>query len=477
MSPSYLKYPYLAMVVIGLGELMATLDHSIVNVALPSAQMDLGFDDSLRSWIISVYALAFGSLLPLGGALVGRFGQRQAFMLGLVGFAAASVLGGLAQSFVVLVAGRAIQGMFAALLAPAALSLLITCFDGRPLRRRAFGVFAMLAISGAAIGMILGGILTQYLDWRWCMLINAVFAAIAQIGAWAGLPTTAPIRDSRIDIAGAVTSGGGLSLLLYAFSNAETQAWTSPIVTGCLLAGCLLLAVFIAIERRVQTPLVPLTIFQDRSRNAAFLAAFTAVLGLFGVMLLLTYELQRNLGFGPLQTGFGFLPMAAGLMISATLTPVKLLPHLGARVILAGGLLLAAVALILLSFTTSGLDYRAVLAPLVILGSGLGATISTSIETATRNIPDHHAGVAAAVTSAVQQIGGAFGAALLAGIAHRAGTAPELGFGTAVLRGFDVAMGSIALLFVLVAAVTWVLRPGHRQRPYEVRPEPSTFRS
>ncbi|GAA4805585.1 MFS transporter [Actinomycetospora chlora] len=445
---------------IGIAQLMVILDNSIVNIALPSAQADLGFDDAQRQWIVTAYALAFGSLLLLGGRLSDLFGRKRAFLVGLVGFAAASVLGGLAPGFELLVAARALQGVFGALLAPAALSLLTTTFTEGRERARAFGVFAALAGSGAAIGLLLGGALTQYVDWRWCMYVNAVFAAVAFLGASILLPAHPVEHRPHLDVVGTVLASAGLFGIVYGFASAETDGWSSPLVYAFLAVGLVLLVAFVLVQRKVAAPLLPLRVVLDRFRGGSFLTILVLTTGMFGVSLFLAYTMQQVFGFSPLMTGVAFLPMVACIVLAANTVPALLLPRTGPKPLLVVGMLLAAGALFWFSFLTPESGYAAhILGPLMMMGLGMGTAMSTSINTATLGVDPGDAGVASASVNTMQQVGGSVGTALLSSIA---GTA-AVGFAgppiAAALHGYTVAFVVAAGLFVVGAVVVGFLVP------------------
>ncbi len=455
------------LAVIGVAQLMVILDNSVVNIALPSAQADLGFTDAQRQWVVTAYALAFGSLLLLGGRLSDLFGRRTAFIVGLIGFAGASALGGLAPGFGLLVAARALQGVFGAVLAPAALSLLTTTFpDGRD-RARAFGVFATLAGSGAAIGLLLGGALTQYADWRWCMYVNVVFAVVALIGAVALLPTHRSRERPRLDLAGTVTASGGLFCIVYGFGTAETDGWTSWVVYAFLAGGVVLLGAFVAIQRRVAAPLLPLRVLLDRYRGGSFLTILVLTTGMFGVTLFLAYVLQQDLGFSPVTTGVAMLPMVAAIMTVSTTMPALLLPRVGPKPLITTGLLLGAGALFWFSFLSPGSSYAGhVLGPLILMGLGMGTAMSTSINTATLGVAPQDAGVASASVNTMQQVGGSVGTALLSSIAGTATAAALAVAGTspraATLAGYDRAFVVASVIFLVGAVVCGSLVPAGR---------------
>lgn len=457
MTEQKINRPWFAMVVLGVAQLMITLDNSIVTIALPSAQADLGFGDALRSWIVSAYALAFGSLLLVAGRLLDVIGQRRAFIVGLVGFSVASIIGGLASGFGSLVFARALQGAFAALLAPATLSLLLTTFPGEQMRARALGVFAALSISGTVIGMILGGTLTEFLNWRWCMFVNLAFAAAALIGAASLRPT---LRQSfhGMDYPGAITAVIGLLTFVLSLSLAETQGWTAPFVIVGLAVSLTLLAVFWRTETSALTPILPPHIIANRTRGPALLAIFTATIGLYGVLLFLTYVMQRDLGFSPLVTGLGFLPMVAAIMLSATQAPIRLLPKIGPKRLIPAGLIIAAAALFWLSQMDDVPEYFTDLAaPLVVMGLGIGTVMSISISTATTDIEPKDAGVASATVNTMMQIGAAAGAAFLASIAG-------IDQNKEAISGYGAGFFVAGILYLLTALACTVILPARENR-------------
>ncbi|GAA4755291.1 MFS transporter [Actinomycetospora chibensis] len=454
---------WLILAVIGIAQLMVILDNSIVNIALPSAQADLGFDDAQRQWIITAYALAFGSLLLLGGRLSDLFGRKRAFLVGLVGFAVASILGGLAPGFELLVAARALQGVFGALLAPAALSLLTTTFTEGRERARAFGVFAALAGSGAAIGLLLGGALTQYVDWRWCMYVNAVFAAVAFVGASLLLPAQPVEHRPHLDVVGTVLASAGLFSVVYGFASAETDSWTSPLVYAFLAAGLVLLVAFVLVQRRVKAPLLPLRVVLDRFRGGSFLTILVLTTGMFGVTLFLAYVMQQVFGFSPLMTGVAFLPMVACIVLAANTVPAILLPRTGPKPLVVVGMLLGAGGLFWFSFLTPESGYAAhVLGPLLMIGLGMGTAMSTSINTATYGVEPGDAGVASASVNTMQQVGGSVGTALLSSIAGTAAAGFAVPPLAAALHGYTTAFTVAAGIFVVGAVVVGFLIPAGR---------------
>ncbi len=411
------------LAILGLAQLMVVLDATIVNIALPSAQQALDFSNDNRQWIVTAYSLAFGSLLLLGGRIGDLFGRKTTFIVGLVGFAGASALGGAAQSFGVLVGARALQGAFGALLAPAALSLLTTTFTDPKERNTAFGVFGAIAGSGAAVGLLLGGVLTEYLSWRWCLYVNLVFAAVAATGAWTLFHNQVPADKPRLDVPGTVTASAGLFALVYGFSHAETAGWGATLTLVSLGASAVLLTLFVVLQRRVANPLLPLHVVLDRTRGGSYLALALAGAGVFGVFLFLTYYLQQNLGFSPVKTGLAFLPMTLTIMVTATVATTKLVPRLGARPMVVAGMALGATGMVYLAQLTVDSAYATgVLPALLILGPGLGLIFATCINNATAGVDAKDAGVASATVNTMQQVGGSVGTALLSTLAASAGS-------------------------------------------------------
>ncbi|HKR98827.1 MAG TPA: MFS transporter [Candidatus Dormibacteraeota bacterium] len=411
------------LAILAIAQLMVVLDATIVNIALPSAQRDLHFANSERQWIVTAYALAFGSLLLLGGRISDLLGRKWTFIGGLAGFATASAVGGAAQSFGMLAASRALQGAFGALLAPAALSLMTTTFIDPGERNKAFGIWGAIAGSGAAIGLILGGVLTQTLSWRYSMYVNLVFATIAITGALMLLHNQAPAVRPKLDIPGVLTVSAGLFAIVYGFSHAETTSWSDHTTTGFLVTGALLLAVFALIEARSRSPLLPLRIVINRNRGASFLSIVIAGAAILSLLLFLTYYLQQARGYTPIKTGVAFLPMAASVMVSAMLATNKLRPRFGPRPLVVVGMLLGSGAMLYLTRLTVATSYATGILPaLLMLGVGFGLVISTSINSATLGVQPSDAGVASATVSACQQIGGSLGTALLTTIAASAST-------------------------------------------------------
>src|SRR5712672_114213 len=291
---------WLVLAVVSVAQLMVVLDSTIVNIALPSAQQALGFPNGDRQWVVTAYALAFGSLLLVGGRLGDMYSRKWVFITGLAGFAVSSAIGGAAVSFEMLVAARALQGAFGAILAPSALGTLVSTFQDPRERGRAFGVFGSVAAGGGAVGLILGGVLTEYLSWRWTLYVNLVFAVIAAAGALAYMRSSRPASRPRMDWPGAILACAGLFLIVFGFSHAETAGWTAGLTVGSLVLGVLLLAAFVAAERRSSHPLLPLRVILDRTRGGSYVAVGLSGIAIFAVFLFLTFYMQQVKGYSPL---------------------------------------------------------------------------------------------------------------------------------------------------------------------------------
>jgi EmrB/QacA subfamily drug resistance transporter len=409
------------LVILALAQLMVVLDATIVNIALPSAQRALHFANSERQWIVTAYALAFGSLLLLGGRISDLFGRKWTFIAGLAGFAIASAVGGAAQSFGMLAVSRTLQGAFGALLAPAAMSLLTTTFLDPAERNKAFGIWGAIAGSGASIGLILGGVLTQTLSWRYSMYVNLVFATIAIAGALTLLHNETPAVKPKLDIPGVLTVSGGLFSLVFGFSHAETTSWTNPTTLGFLIGGAVLLTLFAAIQSRSRNPLLPLRVVTNRNRAASFMTIGISGSAVFGVFLFLTYYLQQTRGYSPVATGIAFLPMTAAVMISAAVATNKLRARFGPRPLVVTGMALGAAGMLYLSRLDVDSSYASAILPaLIAIGVGLGLSMASAMNSATLGVQAADAGVASATVSASQQIGGSLGTALLSTIATSA---------------------------------------------------------
>jgi EmrB/QacA subfamily drug resistance transporter len=409
------------LAVVGIAQLMVVLDSTVVNIALPTAQADLGFSDASRQWVVTAYALAFGSLLLVGGRIADVFGRKPVFLIGLAGFAIASAIGGAAVDFPMLVAARAVQGAFGALLAPAGLSLLTTTFTEAKERGKAFGIYGGIAGAGASIGLLLGGFLTEYASWRWTMFVNLIFAGVALAGGIAFLTHRAAENRPHLDLTGTLLAGAGLFSLVYGFSNANTNGWTNAFTIGFLVAAAVLLVAFVVQETRVRNPLLPLRVVLDRNRGGAYLAMFFAAIGMFGVFLFLTYYLEVTLGYSSVKTGVVFLPMTGVVVVTAAAASTLLAPRVSPRLLIPTGMFVAAAGMALL--TRIGLDsqYVSVVLPgTVVIGLGLGLVFAPAFSLGTLGVAREDSGVASATVNTMQQIGGSIGTALLNTIASTA---------------------------------------------------------
>jgi EmrB/QacA subfamily drug resistance transporter len=471
---------WLILAVIGIAQLLIVLDVTIVNIALPSAQRDLGFSDAQRQWVISAYALAFGGLLLLGGRFADLLGRKRTLIAGLLGFAGASAVGGAAQSFGMLVAARGVQGVFAAMLAPSALSLLATTFTDAAERGKAFGVYGAVAGTGGAFGLLLGGALTQVLDWRACLYVSLVFALPAAAAALRLLHHVPVLDRPPLDIPGALTASAGLFALVFGLSHAERHGWGDPVTVAFLAGGAVLLAVFVAIQRGVAHPLLPLRVVADRNRGGSFLAVGTAGAGIFGVFLFLTFYLQNTKGFTALETGLAFLPLSVSVIAAATVVSTRLLARTGPRPLVPTGMALAALGMALLTRIGVDTSYAShVLPSLILIGLGFGTVLASSIATATLGVPERDSGVASAMVSTAQQVGGSIGTALLSTFALSAANsfvadhspAPAI-FRQAAVEGYVRAFWWAAAIFAAGALVCGaLLRSDARPTPAHGTPE------
>lgn len=414
-----------ALAFIALAQLMVVLDATIVNIALPHAQTALGITDANKQWVITAYALAFGGLLLFGGRIADLWGRKRTFVVGLIGFALASALGGAAQNQGMLFGSRALQGVFGALLAPAALSLLAVMFTDAKERAKAFGIYGAIAGGGGAVGLILGGFLTQTLNWRWTFFVNIPFAIIAAAGAYFVIREPVGSRNrSSLDIPGVVLSALGLVSLVYGFTRAESSGWSDPLTIGMFVASGVLLLSFVLTEARVKSPLLPLRVVMDRNRGGVYLSLGLAIIAMFGLFLFLTYYLQVVRGYSPIRTGFAFLPMIAGMITGSTQIGARLMTRVPARKLMGPGFLTAAVGMLLLTQLEIGSSYPALILPAqLLLGLGMGTAFMPAMSLATHGVEPRDSGVASAMVNTSQQVGGAIGTALLNTIAASAATA------------------------------------------------------
>src|SRR6201987_4627306 len=456
------------LALLGVAQLMVVLDATIVTIALPSAQNALHFSTQSRQWIVTAYALAFGSLLLLGGKLGDLFGRKWTLIGGLVGFSIASAIGGLAQSFGTLVFARTLQGVFGALLAPSALSLLTVTFEGSPDRPTAFGIFGAIAAGGASLGLILGGALTQIFSWRWCLYVNLVIAAPTAMVAFRLLVNHRAPQREPIDIPGVLTSALGLFALVYGFSNAETHSWGATATIVALIASPVLLTAFVLIERRAEHPLLPLHIIWARGRGGAYTTLALAGAGVFAVFLFLTYFLQQQLELSPLTTGLAFLPLTGVLVVTSTTVQTRVIQHTGVKPLVLAGTTLGAIGMLLFTRLTPSSSYAAdVLPGLLVLGVGMGCIFAPAFSTGTLGVEGREAGVASAMVNTSQQVGGSVGTSLLSTVfasavasytashLHTAGLADA-----AAVPGYTTAFWWSVGIFAIAFLLAIVILPG-----------------
>jgi len=462
---------WLILGVIGIAQLMVVLDVTVMNIALPSAQRALHFTTADRQWVVTAYTLAFGSLLLLGGRLADLLGRKVTFLTGLAGFAGVSAIGGASVSFAMLVTARACQGAFAALLVPSALSLLTTTFTEPKDRGKAFGVYGAIAAAGGAVGLLLGGALTEYLSWRWTLYINLIFAGLAFLGG-AVLLRRQPSRvKPKLDIPGVLLVSSGVFCLVYGFSNAATHNWHTPSTWGFLLAGAALLVVFAFWQGRAVHPLLPPRVVLDRNRGGAYASMFIASAGLFATFLFLTYYLQQTLRYSPVVAGVASLPFVGGIAVAANLSTIVLMPRFGPKPLVTTGMLVAAGAMTWFAQLGAHTAYAdGLLGPLILTGAGLGLVIAPSINTGTFGVAPQDAGAASATVTVGQQLGASVGTSLLntifasavtSYIAAHAASAVLIGhprlLGLALAHGYDTAFWWTAAIFGSGAIVGGIL--------------------
>ncbi len=453
--------------VLGIAQLMVILDSTIVNIALPTAQHDLHFSNADRQWIVTAYSLAFGSLLLLGGRIGDRVGRKRALVTGLVGFAAASALGGASVNFAMLVIARTVQGAFGALLAPSVLALLTTTFTDPDERGKAFGIYGAIAAAGGALGLLLGGILTSYASWRWTLFVNLVFAVCAIAGAFLWLENDQGADHDPFDVPGLFLVAGGLFSLVFGFSHAETTAWSDPFTIGFLAAGVILLAAFAAFEIRARYPLLPPRVVLSRTRGGSMVVMLFASVGVFGVFFFLTYYLQGTLGFSPVKTGLAFIPLVAAVAATAQVSNRVLLPRFGPKPIVPVGLLLSAAGLFGLHLVGSHSSYISHVLPyLLVLGVGSGLSVSPAFSTGTLGLVPQDAGVGSATVNTSQMVGGSIGTALLNTLAASAAASYLVGRAltpanvqASLLHSYTTAFLWSALVYVAAALVAVVVLP------------------
>lgn len=456
---------WFVLAVVSVAQLMVVLDGTIVNIALPQAQAQLGMSDAQRTWVVTVYALFFGGLLLLGGRIADYWGRKRTFLVGLVGFAAASMLGGMATGPEALILARGLQGGFGALPAPAALAILTLTFPSGRERVRAFAVYGAISGSGATLGLLLGGALTEYASWHWCLLVNVPIAVIAGLAGGIVLTDSRAEGDRSYDLPGAVLAVGGLASLVYGFAEAE-YGWLRPTALGFLALGVVLLVIFVVVEDRSSHPLLPPRILRDRTRAGAFIVSTTAGMAILGAMLFLTFYLQITKGFSPLQSGLASAPLAASILVAAPLL-TRLLPRIGARLPMTLGPVAAAIGLFWLSTITVESDYLVTVLPgLIIYGIGMALLFVPLQNLALAGVEPRDAGVAGALVNATQQVGGSVGTSLFTALyatvvawalAGAGGEPTVLQRSEALVAGYSAAFAAAGVLLLACAPVSCLM--------------------
>ena len=409
--------------VVAIAQLMVVLDSSIVNIAIPSAKNDLGITDANQQWVITAYTLAFGSLLLIGGRIGDFMGRKKIFLIGLAGFALVSAFGGIAANQEQLFAARALQGVFGAMLAPAALAIISVTFTVPAERAKAFGVIGAISGGGAAIGLILGGALTEFFSWRWCLGVNVPIAVIAGVLAIKYVKESKASGDHSYDIPGVITATAGLFSLTYGFSEAATKGWSATSTISFLIAAVVLLVAFVVIETKVANPMMPLRVVTERNRGGSYLGSLIVGAGLFSMFLFLGLYLQIVLGYTPLKSGFAFLPFTAGIIVFAGVAS-QLLPKFGPKPLMVPGLIFAGIGLLMLTQITPETSYVThVLPSLLIMSSGMALVFIPLTSTALHGVGNRDTGVASAMINTSQQVGGSLGTALLNTVAATAAVA------------------------------------------------------
>jgi len=454
---------WLALAVIGIAQLMIILDASIVNIALPHAQKALHISDASRQWALTAYTLTFGGLLLLGGRIADYVGRKRTFLIGLFGFAGASALGGLAQSQGWLFGARAIQGAFAALLAPAVLSLITTTFTEAHERAKAFAVYGAISGMGGALGLILGGVLTEYLSWRWTLLVNTPIAIAVAAAAIPLIKESRATGDRHFDVPGAVVATSGLALLVYGFTEASLHGWAAPLTVTLISIAVVLLAGFVVWETRAKNPMLPLRIVLDRNRGGSYASFLLATLALFGTFLFLTYYFQTVLHYSALKAGIAFLPFPVGVITSSIIAS-RTLPRFGPRVLASAGFASAALGMLWLTQLGATSSYALHIVPAELLISlGMGHVFVPLSSTALLGVPNHDAGAASALVNTMQQVGGSLGVAFLNTIATSATASYAAAHGglspAAVVHGFTSAFAiNVGLLLAGLIVVATLIR-------------------
>ncbi|MFF7927901.1 DHA2 family efflux MFS transporter permease subunit [Streptomyces mirabilis] len=474
----------LALFVIAAAQLMVVLDATITNIALPAIQTDLGVSDANLAWIVNSYALAFGGLLLLGGKAGDLFGRRKMFQVGTAVFTLASLLGGLAPNESLLIGARVLQGVGAALAAPSALALITTTFPAGKSRNTAMGVYAAMGGVGATVGLLLGGTLTDLLDWRWVFFVNIPIGLAVLAGTRALVE--ARRHPGRLDVPGAITGTGGLIALVYGITRGGEHGWTGGVTLVFFAAAAVLLIAFLYLQARTIDPMMPLRLFKDRTRSGSYATMLFIGAGMFATFYFLTLYMQLILGYSPVRTGFAYLPFSFGMAMAAGISS-KLVTHLAPRLIAGPGLLVAAVGMLWFATLEPDSSYTAHLMPaMFVTALGLGMSFVPMTLGAVSGVSHQDTGVASALLNTAQQIGGALGLAVLstistsaaddklpqaAGSLYRGLATNDFALvakaGDAVTHGYTMAFVAAAAMFVAGLLVTGVAINARRQQHTE----------
>jgi EmrB/QacA subfamily drug resistance transporter len=401
----------LALAVICVAQLMVVLDATVVNVALPSIREDLDFSRDNLTWVVTAYSLAFGGLLLFGGRTGDLFGRRRMFMIGIAIFSVASLVGGFANGEAMLIIARAAQGAGGAIAAPTALALLATTFTEPAARARAFGLFAAMAASGGALGLLIGGALTDYASWRWALFINVPIGAIVLFMAPRVLNESQG-SGTKLDLPGAVTVTAGMSTLVYGLTKAADDGWGSTTTVVTLAIAVALLVAFVVIEHFSEHPLMPFRIFANRNRTGSYLIMLFLAAALFTTFYFLAQYLQNVHGWSPFHTGVGFLPMPMTIMFMSIVVVRRLVPRIGIRPFLTVGPILAIAAMVSMAQLDADSSYWPFVGSLLLLGVGMGCSFVPLTMTAVNGVEPHETGLASALLNTGQQVGGAIGLAV-----------------------------------------------------------------
>jgi EmrB/QacA subfamily drug resistance transporter len=443
----------ITLAVVLCAQLMIVLDMTVVNIALPSMATGLHLSPTSLSWVLNAYALTFGGLLLLGGRVGDILGRRPAFLAGLAIFTLSSLAGGLATSSALLLAARAVQGVGGALASPAVLATIVTTFPEGKERVRALGIFTAVTMGGASLGLVLGGMITQWASWRWVFFIN-VPVGIAVIASVPRLLARSERKRGTFDIAGAITSTGGMAALVYAFINAATAGWSSRVTISAFVTAVVLLGAFVLIEARTAQPITPLWLLRDRSRAASYVARLLLVGGMFGMFFFLTQFVQRVLGFSPLIAGLSFIPLTGALFATSRLSP-RLVPRFGPKPLMVAGLIPVVGGMAWLSQLSSATTYfPGLFIPMLLLGAGMGVAFVPLTMASLAGVPPQDSGAAASMVNVMQQVGGALGLSVLVtvfGTASRAAARHPAPAATPTLQAHHILVHGMAASFTTAA--------------------------